>query len=94
MQNNKFQQKQKNAETNKEEKGAKEKMKKTKTFKSIETLEREREREQYLRKIGFICDAKSISYNNKIARETNCRRSEYRRKKWVDYKKHEIKSAV
>ena len=44
MQNNKFQQKQKNAETNKEEKGAKEKMKKTKTFKSIETLERERER--------------------------------------------------
>ena len=45
MQNNKFQQKQKNAETNKEEKGAKEKMKKTKPFKSIETLERERERE-------------------------------------------------
>ena len=35
----------KNAETNKEEKGAKEKMKKTKTFGTVETLERERERE-------------------------------------------------
>ena len=72
-------------------------MKKTKTFKSIETLERERERERervVFRKIGFICDAKSISDNNKIARKIKCKRSEYRRKKWVDYKKHEIKSAV
>ena len=56
-------------------------------------LQRERERVVFS-KIGFICDAKSISYNNKIAREIKCKRSEYRRKKWVDYKKHEIKRAV
>ena len=65
-----------------------------KTFKSIETLEREREREQYFRKIGFICDAEDIIKEHKIARGINCKNSEYRRKKWVDYNKHEIKSAV
>ena len=52
------------------------------------TRERERERELYSRKIGFICDAKT-NCNASIKSSKKLAKIEYIIKKWVDYEKQE-----
>ena len=52
------------------------------------TRERERERELYSRKIGFICDAKT-NCNASIKNSKKITKKEYIIKKWVDYEKQE-----
>ena len=65
-------------------------MKVKKSGKPTDTLEREREREQYLIQIGSDFDAKNagriIAKHNKLASIKNCKISEYKIEKWVDYK--------
>ena len=62
--------------------------KETKSLKSTDILERERERELYSRKIGFICDAKT-NCNASIKSSKKITKKEYIIKKWVDYEKQE-----
>ena len=65
-------------------------MKVKKTGKTTDTLEREREREQYLIQIGSNFDTKNagkvIASHSELASIKEYKISEYKIEKWVDYK--------